>query len=244
MKLKVLGGAKEGAEIPLKKDQFLIGRSKECTLRAGSEAISRKHCLIALSEGRVTIRDLGSRNGTIVNDRKIDGETSLNHGDEIRVGPLKFRFEAAELKSGKQPKVASVAEAVGRAASQAKSSEKTGDGVFEDDISKWLVGPSHSDLASNETQTMQLDETRAAGLKSVRLESEGKAEAQPLEEEDVLGHTLLEGAEAQDAENPGDSAKKSGKAKPGKLPPLPPKSQAKDSREAAADILRQMSRRR
>ncbi|QDU87498.1 Oxoglutarate dehydrogenase inhibitor [Pirellulimonas nuda] len=239
MKLKVLGGAKEGAEIPLKKDQFLIGRSKECTLRAGSEAISRKHCLIALADGRATIRDLGSRNGTIVNEKKIGGETSLNHGDEIQVGPLKFRFEAAEIKSGKQPKVANVADAVGRAASQAKSTERGSEGVFEDDISKWLIGPSHSDLASNETQTMQLDETRAAGLKSVRLDQAAAGEPETLEEED-LERTLAGGEDADDQ----DAQKKAGKKQPGKLPPLPPKSQAKDSREAAADILRQMSRRR
>ena len=46
LKLIVLAGAKEGLEIPLKKDKFLIGRAKECALRAGSEAISRRHCAI------------------------------------------------------------------------------------------------------------------------------------------------------------------------------------------------------
>ena len=40
LKLVVLAGAKEGTQIPLKKDKFLIGRSTECTLRAGSSAIS------------------------------------------------------------------------------------------------------------------------------------------------------------------------------------------------------------
>ncbi len=248
MKLKVLGGAKEGAEIPLKKEQFLIGRSKECTLRAGSEAISRKHCLIALSEGHVTIRDLGSRNGTIVNEQKIEQVTRLNHGDEIRVGPLRFRFEAAEIKSGKQPKVQSVADAVGRAAAQAKSAsrsaEEAGSGIFEEDISKWLIGPAHSDLANNETQTMQLDETRADGMKPSKLTDELADTVDKLEEEDERLGATLAGADVSDEESGKSGLKKGEKKQPGKLPPLPPKHQAKDSREAAADILRQMSRRR
>ena len=61
LKLIVLAGAKEGLEIPLKKDKFLIGRAKECALRAGSEAISRRHCAIIRRDTGWTVRDLGSR---------------------------------------------------------------------------------------------------------------------------------------------------------------------------------------
>src|SRR3954469_5105221 len=98
LKLIVLAGAKEGLEIPLKKDKFLIGRAKECALRAGSEAISRRHCAIIRRDTGWTVRDLGSRNGTHVNDEKITAEVPLKDGDELRVGPLKFRVTAAESK--------------------------------------------------------------------------------------------------------------------------------------------------
>src|SRR5947207_15876650 len=94
LKLIVLAGSKEGLEIPLKKDKFLIGRAKECALRAGSEAISRRHCAIVRREKGWTVRDLGSRNGTYVNDEKIEKEVPLKDGDELRVGPLKFRVTA------------------------------------------------------------------------------------------------------------------------------------------------------
>src|SRR3954454_5617146 len=96
LKLIVLAGAKEGLEIPLKKDKFLIGRAKECALRAGSEAISRRHCAIIRRESGYTVRDLGSRNGTHVNDEKIATEVPLKEGDDLRVGPLKFRVAARE----------------------------------------------------------------------------------------------------------------------------------------------------
>ena len=97
LKLIVLAGAKEGLEIPLKKDKFLIGRAKECALRAGSEAISRRHCAIIHRETGWTVRDLGSRNGTHVNDEKITAEVPLKPGDELRVGPLKFRDRRATV---------------------------------------------------------------------------------------------------------------------------------------------------
>src|SRR5215216_1109663 len=148
LKLIVLAGAKEGLEIPLKKDKFLIGRAKECALRAGSEAISRRHCAIIRRESGYTVRDLGSRNGTLVNDEKISTEVPLKDGDELRVGPLKFRVAAAESKSAttgtaesgtpksdktrKQPPVKDVADVVERTISNS-------DSATEEDVSRWLL---------------------------------------------------------------------------------------------------------
>ena len=108
LKLIVLAGAKVGTEIPLKKDEFVIGRAKECTLRAGSEAISRRHCAIARKGDAWTARDLKSRNGTYVNDQKIEQETTLSVGDELRVGPLTFRIESREAAVVKPPKTADI----------------------------------------------------------------------------------------------------------------------------------------
>ena len=84
MKLVVLAGAKTGAAVPIKKDRFIIGRGKDCTLRAGSEAISRNHCELLVTESGVTVRDMGSRNGTYVNDEKIEGVKTLSNGDKLR----------------------------------------------------------------------------------------------------------------------------------------------------------------
>src|SRR5450755_2490341 len=110
LKLIVLAGAKDGTQIPLKKDKFVIGRASECTLRAGSEAISRRHCAILRSDGVWVARDLGSRNGTYINDQKIEQPTPLSVGDELRVGPLKFRVEEY-VKQGPDSKVPKSAQA-------------------------------------------------------------------------------------------------------------------------------------
>lgn len=227
MKLVVLAGAKKDTAVPLKKDPFVIGRSKECSLRAGSDAISRRHCEITRGDDGATVRDLGSRNGTYVNDERIEQATPLSHGDRVRVGPLEFRFESeGKLPDTKRPKVESVGEAVSRSAERAASG-----GNFEDSISDWLVGaPGDSTQAANETVSFRVDETKAV--------VEDLAGAEPG------GENLAETSEAETEalETPPDDEKKK---EPGKLPKeLLEKNKAKDSREAAAQILRDMARRR
>lgn len=217
--LKILEGSKAGGKISVKKSEFVIGRSQECHLCAASSAISRKHCAIYRQDAKVTVKDLGSRNGTLINGKKIDAEVELNSGDELSVGPLKFLVTiTAGISNGKRPEVKTVAEAVARVA------EKAPGEVRDDDISQWLLGAGAS---SSETQTIRMDETGAAQLLAAAQAAENgdtKAmESDPKAEEDAEGN------------------KKSG---PGKLPKLPPKPSSKDSREAAAEALRAWSRRR
>lgn len=222
MKLIVLAGAKEGTEIPLKKEKFVIGRSRECTLRAGSDAISRHHCLILRTADGYTVRDLGSRNGTFVNAERITAETELKHDDVLRVGPLEFRCEmSTDIDRSKKPKAKDVAEVV------ARSGEKpAGEELDEEDISRWLLGPDPGSVAMNETRNFRVDETRAIPAK------------QTIEMEQL--------PEVSAGESPSDSSKgkKGDKKTVGKLPPLPPKKMSKDSREAAAEVLRELGRRR
>ncbi|MEQ8209520.1 MAG: FHA domain-containing protein [Lacipirellulaceae bacterium] len=230
--LKVLAGAKKGAKIVVKKSEFTIGRSQECHLCVGSTSISRKHCMISRGENRVTVKDLGSRNGTLVNGQKTEGEVELKAGDELVVGPLKFQVRISSgLKNEKLPKVKSVAEAVERAANI-----PTGDSV-ELDIDSWLLGPDEPVKRPGETLSMQMDETSAIPLPKDKLPSE------PTET------IALDTADVRDEESPEDSsideASDSKKKKePGKLPPLPKKDATKDSREAAENALRAWSRRR
>jgi predicted component of type VI protein secretion system len=258
LKLVVLAGAKLGLEIPLKKEKFLIGRAKECALRAGSEAISRRHCAIVRSNGQVTVRDLGSRNGTYVNDERIAKEVPLGVGDELRVGPLKFRIaamssapaaEAAgsmpsrEAKPGKQPAAKDVASAVQRTLS------KTEEGTTEDDVSRWLLGvpdPKSEDTLK-ETRTMRLEET-TLNRRTIGEMSTVEDLQPPLKSEDSsVAAEDADETESSDKSNSWSFFKRgksgAGKKKPGKLPPRPDLP-SKDSREAAADILREMTRRR
>ncbi|MGE5195354.1 MAG: FHA domain-containing protein [Deltaproteobacteria bacterium] len=72
--------------------ETLIGRSPECNLRIASGQVSRKHCLIKVAEGHVSVRDLGSANGTRLNGQTITTEVDVPvaPGSTLVVGPLKF----------------------------------------------------------------------------------------------------------------------------------------------------------
>ena len=88
--LVVASGANEGREIVVPGTQFIIGRDEGCHLRPASPAISKKHCAIFVREGKVYVRDLGSTNGTHLNDQQVDGDCAVNPDDRLKVGPLDF----------------------------------------------------------------------------------------------------------------------------------------------------------
>jgi predicted component of type VI protein secretion system len=70
----------------------IIGRSPEADIRIPVSDVSRSHCEIAVSGKNVVVRDLGSSNGTFVNDKKVS-DAALKAGDRIRVGPVLFTVQ-------------------------------------------------------------------------------------------------------------------------------------------------------
>lgn len=76
-------------EIPLSKPVQVIGRQTDCQIRIPSAAISRHHCEVAVTDGKVSVRDLGSSNGTFVNRRRVS-QAELSPGDLIAIGDLVF----------------------------------------------------------------------------------------------------------------------------------------------------------
>jgi pSer/pThr/pTyr-binding forkhead associated (FHA) protein len=67
----------------------VVGRRQDCDLCVPLMVVSRRHCELNQDQGQLRLRDLGSRNGTFVNGRRVE-ETQLNPGDEIQIGPVKF----------------------------------------------------------------------------------------------------------------------------------------------------------
>jgi predicted component of type VI protein secretion system len=70
----------------LTQGEFVIGRSAECQLALDDPLVSRKHAMLAISADSVVIKDLGSRNGVVVNGIKIDQSRVLLDGDRIVIG--------------------------------------------------------------------------------------------------------------------------------------------------------------
>ncbi|MEM9074693.1 MAG: FHA domain-containing protein [Myxococcota bacterium] len=71
-------------EMPL--GDFVVGRSSSCSLALDDGLVSRRHALLRVSEGSVTVEDLGSRNGISVNGKRADGVVKLKHLDRITIG--------------------------------------------------------------------------------------------------------------------------------------------------------------
>jgi|HubBroStandDraft_5_1064220.scaffolds.fasta_scaffold48365_2 predicted component of type VI protein secretion system len=88
-RLRVLSGPHAGETIPIRRGKLLIGREEDCHLRPESEFVSRHHCVLLLDDYTLRIRDLGSKNGTFVNGRRVgSGETILLHDDTISIGEM------------------------------------------------------------------------------------------------------------------------------------------------------------
>ncbi len=76
-------------EFSLTRDRIVIGRTNEVGLRIPLSSVSRKHCEIAIEDGVVKMRDLGSSNGTLHNSVRVK-EAVLAAGDQVEVGPVVF----------------------------------------------------------------------------------------------------------------------------------------------------------
>ena len=78
--------------VPLADGENLVGRGPECVLTIRSGLVSRAHARIVVDGERVTLLDLGSKNGTLVGGRRVEGEVPLADGDEVRIGPALLVF--------------------------------------------------------------------------------------------------------------------------------------------------------
>ena len=94
-------------EYLLAEGETVIGRGQQCGLRIPSEQVSRVHARVRIDGGSVTIEDLGSKNGTLVNGTKLVGPAALADGDEVWFGAWRavFRRTSADdsTRSGSLP---------------------------------------------------------------------------------------------------------------------------------------------
>jgi pSer/pThr/pTyr-binding forkhead associated (FHA) protein len=67
-----------------------IGRSSDCDLVMSDTFLSSRHARLANDDGDLSIEDLGSTNGTYVNQELVDGRVHLERGDIVQVGGVLF----------------------------------------------------------------------------------------------------------------------------------------------------------
>jgi len=92
-KLVILAGARCGETVSIDSPTTSIGRDARNDLNIPDHLMSRRHCVVELSDHQCTLRDVGSANGTYVNGMPVR-ERVLAHGDRVRVGDSVLLFLA------------------------------------------------------------------------------------------------------------------------------------------------------
>ena len=87
-----VAGPAEGEEFSLEGDELVIGRSSENPVSIADTSVSRKHALVRRTESGWALSDLGSGNGTLLNDEPLADETELSEGDVITLGDTQLRY--------------------------------------------------------------------------------------------------------------------------------------------------------
>ncbi|MCH9816390.1 MAG: FHA domain-containing protein [Actinomycetia bacterium] len=89
--LVVQRGRDEGTRIALNGDVVTVGRSPDAGVFLDDVTVSRRHADINQVDGRWTLTDNNSLNGTYVNRERIDSR-ALQDGDEVQIGKYRFSF--------------------------------------------------------------------------------------------------------------------------------------------------------
>jgi pSer/pThr/pTyr-binding forkhead associated (FHA) protein len=89
---------KDGRRLPLLPGENVLGREPEGGINLDSPTVSRRHARILISETRVTLEDLDSKNGTFLQGQRVSSAVTLTDGDEIRAGSVVLRFRMSSPK--------------------------------------------------------------------------------------------------------------------------------------------------
>jgi predicted component of type VI protein secretion system len=211
VQLVVVRGKPEGKVIPLVGPNFKIGRGETCHLRPNSEQVSREHAEFTLEGNTVNVRDLGSRNGTLVNGKALTAEHRLKHGDLVQVGPLTFAVSISEAPAP----AAKAAAAPPAAKAKAKASP---DDVSGDEIDSWLLGEAAAAAESptvygGDTITITaFKDSKSAPAKPQppASASDDEYERQAEEEEEPPAEVDVEAETAEDLSSEGESEEELG----------------------------------
>lgn len=88
----VVGGELNGTIFDILEGETVVGRNPDCSIPLEFHGISRHHFKATLQEDECHIEDLGSSNGTYLNNAKLESATALKKGDIIKLGSIALKY--------------------------------------------------------------------------------------------------------------------------------------------------------
>ena len=146
--LIIRSGKHQGKKLVLPNHDITIGRDDDCQIRLATNDVSRKHCILRSTPEGLMLSDLGSSNGTLVNDVRIDSERLLVPGDMIRIGPILLEVP------GDKP--------TAPVATDAAEDEASVEAASADDIASWLTDDEDEESSGSGTTTIMTTAALAA----------------------------------------------------------------------------------
>jgi pSer/pThr/pTyr-binding forkhead associated (FHA) protein len=251
VQLIVVQGKPEGKTIPLLGPRFKIGRGETCHLRPNSEQVSREHAEFTVGTDAVSVSDLGSRNGTLVNGRAITAAHTLKNGDLVQVGPLTFAVS-----------IQGVAQAVSKPSATGPGSGKSAslDDVSNDEIDSWLIADKEKPTPESPSGVYGGDTITISAFKDAVASPKPEAEPVAPADDNDEEYERLEASDEENEDEESDDEESASdempeefidesnpfyvkKKKPEETPGTA-KQQFKDTSDAATEILRKMMERR
>lgn len=160
-RLIIMTGKHQGKKMALAEGcKLVIGRDEGVAVRLATSEVSRRHCAIRVRDGVASVEDLGSRNGTQVNDLTIETRTKLKPGDILRVGPMLFEYEV-KVKAAVNSSKKTATEEIESETDEVIVKEST-----EDSIVNWLAEdePAAADTDTVVGKSVAIKEPTAAEL--------------------------------------------------------------------------------
>jgi pSer/pThr/pTyr-binding forkhead associated (FHA) protein len=93
VKLVIERGRTRTSVVRLVSPETFVGRQRGCAVRIPSAEVSRRHCVLRLENGYLTVQDLGSVNGTFLNGMRVVNREVVRPGDHLEIGPVRFVVE-------------------------------------------------------------------------------------------------------------------------------------------------------
>lgn len=93
----------EPVAYPLQGREFVMGRQADADLQLNAREVSRRHARIVADGGDYFLEDLGSSNGTFLNDQRVDQRLALRERDRIQVGPFTLQFNTGTPEASPPP---------------------------------------------------------------------------------------------------------------------------------------------